>query len=77
MTTTNDTRVTAEHEERSRRVAVSAHSARMEGLTVSPATLVDADEYIAGQVTTGEMVRRLMDRYGLDGAPKPSADSGR
>lgn len=51
--------------ERERRVAEAIHSGEMEGLRVTPATQADAADYIAGQITSDELVARIRARYGL------------
>ncbi|KRC43021.1 antitoxin VbhA family protein [Oerskovia sp. Root22] len=52
--------------ERERRVRAAVHSGEMEGLKVTPATRRDADEYVAGRITSDELVARARARYGLD-----------
>ena len=52
--------------ERERRVAEAIHSGEMEGLSVSPAGRQDAQEYIAGRISSDELVNRARSRYGLD-----------
>lgn len=51
--------------ERQRRVEEAIHSGEMEGLSVSPATLADAADYIDGVINSGELVNRTRARYGL------------
>jgi len=51
--------------ERARRVAEAIHSGEMEGLKVSAATYVDAEEYIEGRIDSDELVARTRARYGL------------
>ncbi|GAB2568620.1 antitoxin VbhA family protein [Leucobacter ruminantium] len=51
--------------ERERRVAEAVHSGEMEGLRVDPGTMLDAGEYIAGQIDSSEVVARARARYGL------------
>ena len=52
--------------ERARRVAEAIHNGEMEGLSVSPAGRQDAQEYIAGRISSDELVARARARYGLD-----------
>ena len=52
--------------ERERRVAEAIHSGEMEGLSVSPAGRQDAQEYIAGRISSDELVNRARSSYGLD-----------
>lgn len=42
------------------------HSGEMEGLHVDPATLADAEQYIAGRMDIDELVARGRARYGLN-----------
>ncbi len=51
--------------ERARQVAEGIHSAEMEGLSLSPAMLADAELYIAGDIDADELVERTRQRYGL------------
>lgn len=48
------------------RVAEAIHSGEMEGLTVTPETRADAQEYVAGAIDSDELVARALARYGLD-----------
>lgn len=57
--------VTTTREIRERWVAEAIHSVEMEGLSVSAETRADADEYIAGSISSGELVARVRARYGL------------
>jgi len=41
------------------------HSAELEGLTVSPASLADAQEYVRGDIDVDELGRRVRARYGV------------
>lgn len=51
--------------ERELRVAEAIHSGEMEGLHVDPSTRADADEYVAGHISSDELVARARARYGL------------
>lgn len=51
--------------ERMRRVAEAIHSGQMEGLQVTDAGQVDAQEYIAGRIDSDELVTRARARHGL------------
>jgi hypothetical protein len=51
--------------ERELRVAEAIHSGEMEGLHVDPSTRADAREYVAGRITSDELVARARARYGL------------
>lgn len=51
--------------ERARRVSEAIHSGEMEGLQVSPDGQADAAEYIAGRISSDELVARARARYGL------------
>lgn len=53
--------------ERAWRVKDAAHSGEMEGFHVSPAWQADANEYVAGIITSEEMIARARKRYGLTG----------
>ena len=61
MTNTVETTVA----ERARHVAEGIHSAEMEGLSLSPAMLADAELYIAGHIDADQLVERTRQRYGL------------
>jgi len=50
---------------RRRAVEEAIHSGEMEGLSVGPETLEDAQKYINGEIDTDELVRRTRARYGL------------
>lgn len=52
-------------EQRQRAVEEAVHSGEMEGLHVDPATLADADAYVAGRIDSDELVARARARYGL------------
>lgn len=52
-------------EARAQYVEAAIHSGKIEGLTVSDATLADADSYIAGNIDSDELVDRVRARYGL------------
>lgn len=52
-------------EVRAQYVEAAIHSGEIEGLTVSDATLADADSYIAGKIDSTELVDRVRARYGL------------
>lgn len=51
--------------ERARQIAEGIHSAEMEGLSLSPAMLADAELYIAGDIDADQLVERTRQRYGL------------
>jgi hypothetical protein len=51
--------------ERAAAVAEATHSAELEGLTVSPASLADAQEYVRGNIDVDELGRRVRARYGV------------
>ena len=51
--------------ERQRRVDDAIHSGEMEGMHVDPATRADAGDYVAGRITSDELVERARARYGL------------
>lgn len=55
-------------DDRRRAVRESLHSAAMEGLPVSEAARTDSEEYVAGVITSAEVVARARARYGLDRA---------
>ncbi|MFV0320641.1 MAG: hypothetical protein ACK5IN_09855 [Microbacterium sp.] len=63
MSTSTVTATTAA--ERELRVAEAIHSGEMEGLQVDPATRADAQEYVAGRISSDELVERARARYGL------------
>lgn len=63
MATTTVT--TAGSVERQRRVDDAIHSGEMEGMNVAPATRADAGDYVAGRITSDELVDRARARYGL------------
>jgi hypothetical protein len=48
---------------RERAVEDAIHSASMEGLTVTPATRADADEYAAGAIDVDELIARVDARH--------------
>lgn len=52
-------------EARAKYVEAAIHSGEIEGLTVSAATLADADLYVAGTIDSDELVYRVRARYGL------------
>lgn len=52
-------------EARAEFVEAAIHSGEIEGLTVSAATLADADSYVAGIIDSDELVDRVRARYGL------------
>lgn len=54
-----------ESDVRERRVLAAIHSGEMEGLTVTPGTQHDAQDYVAGAITSDELVARARARYGL------------
>lgn len=55
----------AAREERARRVEAAIHSGEMEGLSVTPELRADAEAYLAGDITSSELVARTRARYGL------------
>ncbi|ERK54561.1 hypothetical protein HMPREF0682_1821 [Propionibacterium acidifaciens F0233] len=66
MTATVKTTAELIREERAWNVAQARHSVEMEGLSVTPAGLQDAQEYIDGHIDSDELVARARARYGLD-----------
>lgn len=62
---TTSTITAAESVERQRRVDDAIHSGEMEGMHVAPATRADAGDYVAGRITSDELVERARARYGL------------
>ncbi len=60
---TTTTGKTAVHAARERAVEDAVHSASMEGLTVTPATRADADEYVAGAIDVDELIARVDARH--------------
>lgn len=52
--------------ERAEKVAAAVHSGRLEGVEPSPAFIMDAQAYVAGDIDAEEVVRRARKRYGLD-----------
>lgn len=48
---------------RERAVAEAIHSCEMEGLSVTPATRAEADEYAAGTIDVDELIARIQVRY--------------
>ena len=63
MATRTRSRLTAG--DRAAFVAEATHSAELEGLTVSPASLADAQEYLRGDIDVDVLVRRVRARYGV------------
>lgn len=51
---------------RQRLVTEAIHSGEMEGLRVTAAGRADAGEYVAGRISSDELVARARARYGLD-----------
>lgn len=51
--------------ERQRWVAEAIHSEEMEGLSVTPETRADANDYVAGLIDSEELMARARARYGL------------
>ncbi len=51
--------------EREQRVAESFHSGEMEGLRASAHARKDGRDYIAGRITSDDLVERARKRYGL------------
>ncbi|WP_341579588.1 hypothetical protein [Microbacterium schleiferi] len=52
-------------EVRASNVEAAIHSAKIEGLQITSATLTDADAYVAGTIDSSELVNRVRTRYGL------------
>lgn len=50
---------------RAKNVEAAIHSAEIEGLRISKATLTDANAYVAGTIDSTELVDRVRTRYGL------------
>ncbi|MBT1620566.1 hypothetical protein N8D74_17730 (plasmid) [Curtobacterium flaccumfaciens] len=65
ISTTHRTTGKADVDERRRRVEIAVHSGEMEGLTVTPESRADAEDYVAGSISSSELVRRVRARYGL------------
>ena len=63
MATRTRSRLTAG--ERAASVAEATQSAELEGQTVSPASLADAQEYVRGANDVDELGRRVRARYGV------------
>ena len=63
MATRTGSRLTAG--ERAASVAEATQSAELAGLTVSPASLADAQEYVRGDIDVDELGRRVRARYGV------------
>jgi hypothetical protein len=63
MATRTRSRLTAD--ERAAAVAEATHSAALEGLTVSAATLADGEQYVRGDIDVDELGRRVRARYGV------------
>lgn len=63
MATRTRSRLTAG--ERAASVAEATQSAELEGLTVSPASLADAQEYVRGAIDVDELGRRVRARHGV------------
>lgn len=53
-------------EQRSKWVNEAAHSMSLEGLEVSDDYRAESQEYVAGKVTSEELVRKARARFGLD-----------
>jgi hypothetical protein len=62
---TSSTRSRLEADQRAAAVAEATHSAALEGLTISPASLDDAAEYVRGDIDINEAGRRIRARYGV------------
>ncbi|WP_273168876.1 antitoxin VbhA family protein [Actinomyces israelii] len=60
--------ITTTAAERGQRVSEAIHSGEMEGLPVTVAGRQDAQEYVAGRISSDELVARARARYGLDRA---------
>lgn len=43
----------------------AVHSAYLEGLLVSAEFFEDSEDYVAGEITAEELVRRTRERYGI------------
>ena len=63
MATRTRSRLTAG--DRAASVAEATHSAELESLTVSPASLADGQEYVRGDIDVDELGRRVRARYGV------------
>lgn len=50
---------------RAKNVEAAIHSAEIEGLRISKATLTDANAYVAGTIDSTALVDRVRTRYGL------------
>ncbi|MFJ6419034.1 hypothetical protein [Paeniglutamicibacter sp. NPDC091659] len=53
-------------EQRRNWVIEAAHSMSLEGLEVSDDYRAESEEYVAGKVTSDELVRKARARFGLD-----------
>ncbi|HEY5115010.1 MAG TPA: antitoxin VbhA family protein [Nakamurella sp.] len=62
---TRSTRRRLAAEQRAASVAEATHSAALDGLSISPASLDDAAEYIRGDIDIDETGRRIRGRYGV------------
>ena len=62
---TSGTRSRLATEQRAAAVAEATHSAALEGLSISPASLHDAAEYVRGDIDIDEAGRRIRTRYGV------------
>jgi DNA-binding response OmpR family regulator len=60
---TSTTSKSAAQSLRERAVEDAVHSASMEGLAVTPATRVDADDYVRGSIDVDELVARVHARH--------------
>ncbi|MBV1780836.1 hypothetical protein KRR55_17110 [Paeniglutamicibacter sp. ABSL32-1] len=53
-------------DQRSAWVEAATHSMSLEGLEVSDEFRADSEDYVAGKVTSEELVRKARARFGLD-----------
>jgi hypothetical protein len=51
---------------RARAVAAAEHNGVLEGLHLDAASQADAGEYVAGEITSADLVARARARFGLD-----------
>ncbi|MET4705021.1 hypothetical protein [Frigoribacterium sp. UYMn621] len=52
-------------EERADSAAQSLHSAELEGHSVTPATQLDTEMYVSGEIDSQELLRRVRARYNV------------
>lgn len=63
MSTAPEAPLTAE--QRAKNAAQSLHSAVLEGHSVTPATQMDTQAYVAAEIDSQELLRRVRARYGV------------